>query len=144
MNSIHATARILRAVDGGEIRRSLPDGLGGFPSEKLVTSLCALAGRLTAADTCYLEVGVFQGLTRLSVAAANPELAWFGIDNSSQLDRGGGNGAIVELRRTALGLTNARAVDVDYEDALARPSGHGCGRKVASASSMGRTTTAAS
>ena len=92
MNSIHATARILRAVDGGEIRRSLPDGLGGFPSEKLVTSLCALAGRLTAADTCYLEVGVFQGLTRLSVAAANPELAWFGIDNSSQLDRGGGNG----------------------------------------------------
>lgn len=65
MDAIHETARILRAVDAGEIRRPLPDGLGGFSGEKLVTSLAALAGRSTAADTCYLEVGLFQGLTLL-------------------------------------------------------------------------------
>jgi hypothetical protein len=130
MDPIRETARILRAVDAGEIRRALPDGLVGLSGEKLVTSLCALSGRLTPADTCYLEVGVFQGLTLLSVAAANPLLPCYGVDNFSQFDPGGRNRTIVEARRTSLGLDNAKAVDMDFEDALVRLPEHVGGRRV--------------
>ena len=40
-------------------------------------------------DACYLEVGVFQGLTLLSVATACPAIKCYGIDNRSEERRVG-------------------------------------------------------
>lgn len=130
MDPFREIARTLRAVEAGEVLRPPPAALGGFSGEQLVTALCLLAGRLSVADACYLEIGVFQGLTLLSVAAANPELPCFGIDDFSQFDRGGRNRGIVESRRAALGLSNAAVIDLDYEKALDGLPAHVGGRKV--------------
>lgn len=91
--------------------------LTGFSGEKLVGTLQRLTENLTA-NECYLEVGVFQGLTLLSVADSNPEVACFGIDNFAFFDREGKNFGLVKERMEKLNISNAHIINEDYEDAL--------------------------
>lgn len=95
------------------------DVLAGFSGEKVIGTLQRLAALYAGEpDCCYLEVGVFQGLTLLSVAHANRSLPCFGVDNFAFLDPDGRNQALVLERKARLGADNASLVNMDYEDAL--------------------------
>lgn len=105
-------------VDGlaVEADTNILDGLSG---SKVIGALQRLTA-LHAEDpsSCYLEVGVFQGFTLLSVANASPMLTCYGIDNFSQFDPKGENQDIVNQRSEKLGISNKVLINQDYEDAL--------------------------
>ncbi len=61
-------------MQGPLIERS--DVLTGFSGLKLMGSLQRLSQALLNETTCYVEVGVFQGLTLLSSALANQKAAF--------------------------------------------------------------------
>ena len=122
MPTVHALADAIREP-GLVFEDARLTGLSG----KRVIAMLQRFARL--ADGCYLEIGVFQGLTLLSVAGAVRERV-FGIDNFSQFDPDHKNLGIIEDRRTALGLANVELVNADYEDAMERIENHLGGRKI--------------
>jgi hypothetical protein len=67
----------------------------------------------------------------LSVAAANPQLPCFGIDNFAFFDPEGKNHGLVIERRAKLKADNANIINLDYEDALETLSIHVPNRKIA-------------
>lgn len=69
-------------------------------------------------ETCYVEVGVFQGLTLLSSALANPNAFFYGIDNFAFFDSKGQNKALIDDRIQKLKLKNISLINEDYENAL--------------------------
>lgn len=93
------------------------EGLSGFSGKKLIGTLQRLAKNMQA-DTCYLEIGVFQGLTLLSVGSVTTAPV-FGIDNFAFFDPKGQNLNLVKQRQQKLQLTNVHLINKDYEDALA-------------------------
>lgn len=93
-------------------------GLDGYSGERLVGALQRLAD-LQSSSGCYLEVGVYQGLTLISTALATRGRA-FGIDNFSQFDVGGRNKRMVLERMELNNVHNAQLVDEDFETALDR------------------------
>ena len=107
------------------------DVLGGLTGKKTVGALRSLCG-LFADDpgACYLEIGVFQGLTLLSVAVNHPDFPCFGIDNFSLLDPEGKNLEIVRERIERLGADNALLINEDFEDALEDLDRHLGSRKI--------------
>lgn len=114
-----AVVLALREADRkGLLWRGGETSLAGFSGHKLIGALQRLATLLPVAEDCYLEIGVFQGLSLLSVAGSNPLLPCFGIDNFSQFDHRGRNREILAQRQAALQLGNALLIDRDYEEAL--------------------------
>ena len=110
-----------------------PDGdvLDGLSGSKTVGALQRLAALFAdEAEACYLEVGVFQGLTLLSVAGAVPGLPCFGIDNFSILDPEGQNLGIVRDRMARLGGSNATLINLDFQDALLTLGNHIGARRI--------------
>jgi hypothetical protein len=118
--------------DNGLLFDRRADGLSGISGLKTVGLLQRLA-RLFAdeAQACYLEIGVFQGLTLVSTALEAPELPCFGIDNFATLDPDGKNQSIVRERLDRFGAANATLIDADFEDALEGLEAHLGGCKVA-------------
>lgn len=107
---------ILRDSDGeGLTWEGGSDVLTGLSGEKLVGLLQRLTGTLDSSTDCYLEVGVFQGLTLLETAGANPGVECYGIDNFAFFDKDKINLSLVESRRTTLGIENAHIINLDYE-----------------------------
>ncbi len=107
------------------------DVLGGLTGKKTVGALQRLCGLFTDdPGACYLEIGVFQGLTLLSVAVNYPDFPCFGIDNFSLLDPEGKNLGIVQERTKRLGAGNALLINEDFEDALEDIERHLGGRKI--------------
>jgi predicted O-methyltransferase YrrM len=93
--------------------------LTGFSGQRVIAALQRLARRQhDAGEGTYLEVGVFQGLTLLSVASTTREQTVYGVDNFAQFDPDQRNVEIVRSRARAMELTNASLIDADYEDAL--------------------------
>ncbi len=92
--------------------------LTGYSGESIYGTLQRLAKETLTPETCYLEVGVYQGLTLLSTAKAAPEHSFFGIDNFAFFDRDGKNEQIINDRMNKLSITNAHLINCDYEDAL--------------------------
>jgi hypothetical protein len=105
--------------------------LTGYSGEKLVGCLQRLSEVAISEDSCYVEVGVFQGLTLLSVAKAIPNQSVFGIDNFAFFDREGKNYNIVKDRQKQLNLNNVNLINEDYEDALENLGKHIGNKKVA-------------
>lgn len=105
------------------------DVLTGFSGHKLIGTLQRLARLQADAGHHYLEVGVFQGLSLLSVSMAVDNEA-YGIDNFAFLDPDKKNFGIVEQRKAALNITNARIINQDYEDALLSLPSHIGDRKI--------------
>jgi len=94
-------------------------GLTGFSGKKLVGMLQRLAIYQKSIDAgCYLEVGVFQGLTLISVASVINRETVFGIDNFSHYDPQGKNQEIIQERTNANNLENVKLINMDYEDAF--------------------------
>ena len=105
--------------------------LTGHSGAKVVGLLQRLAKCIHGdPDVCYLEVGVFQGLTLLSVASMVPTLQCYGIDNFSQFDPKGENKNMVLERQQILQCRNVEILDLDYEDALIRFGELSGGRKI--------------
>lgn len=108
-----------------------PSGLTGYSGDKLIGTLQRFARYHSSySSVCYLEIGVFQGLTLVSVAAAAQDIAAFGIDNFAQFDPQGKNAGLVERRIARSGATNAHLINADYEDALEYLDNHIGQRKV--------------
>jgi hypothetical protein len=97
----------------------------------LLQRLAAAAAARRDADSCYLEIGVFQGLTLVNTALAAPDLPCFGIDNFATLDPDSKNISIVQDRIARFGTTNATLINEDFEAALADLHARIGGRKVA-------------
>ncbi len=105
--------------------------LSGLSGEKIISLLRNMAPVLLANETAYLEVGVFQGLSLLSVAGSVPESKAYGIDNFAFFDSEGKNMKIVNERMQKLGIKNADIINEDYENALERLSTYTANRKIA-------------
>ncbi len=126
---------VIAAIEVANVEGPLwrPDGdvLNGLSGSKTVGALQRLAGLFAnLSDACYLEIGVFQGLTLLSVAGATPSLPCFGIDNFSILDPEGQNLGIVHDRIARLGCDNATLINLDFQDALLSLGDHIGARRV--------------
>ena len=106
-------------------------GLSGLAGLKTVGILQRLA-QLISADqmACYLEIGVFQGLTLVSTALDAPGLPCFGIDNFRILDPEKKNLKIVEDRMATFATSNAKLINMDFEAALETLEEHIHKRKV--------------
>lgn len=121
------------------IQKSISEGLmienagvlSGYSGEKLVGCLQRLSEIAVNDDSCYLEVGVFQGLTLLSVGLAIPNQSAFGIDNFAFFDPDNRNLEIVRERQNKLKLNNVNIINEDYEDALENLGKHIGTKKVA-------------
>jgi predicted O-methyltransferase YrrM len=107
------------------------EGLSGISGLKTVGALQRLA-QLFADDAgaCYLEIGVFQGLTLVSAALEAPGLTCFGIDNFATLNPKGENKKVAAGRIEKFGATNATLIDADFEQALEGLDAHLLGRKI--------------
>lgn len=108
------------------------DGLTGLSGLKTVGTLQRLV-RLFADDgkACYVEIGVFQGLSLISASLEAPGMPCFGIDNFATLDPGGDNLGIVRERLQRFGAVNATLIDNDFEAALRELDGPLGGRRIA-------------
>ncbi len=110
---------IEQAERHGLVDASAQHVLTGYSGKKIIGMLQGLVALFAeSTDACYLEVGVFQGLTLLSVAAASPTLPCYGIDNFAYFDPEKKNFNLVQERRAKLHLDNAHIINKDYEDAL--------------------------
>lgn len=105
--------------------------LTGYSGDKVLAVLQRLTAALLATDACYLEVGVFQGLSLLSVAMGCPGVHCYGIDNFAFFDPKGKNLGMVRDRARLLGVQNITIINEDYEVAFARLDSHLSGRSVA-------------
>ena len=94
-------------------------GVSGYSGQRLVHLLGTLAGRGGGKRGCYVEVGVYRGLTLASVGYAAPDKNVYGIDNFRVFDPQGENQRVAETHLARLGLNRARIINKDYEDALA-------------------------
>ena len=103
----------------GMLTHSKLDGLTGISGLMTVGLLQRLAKQLAKEkNICYLEIGVFQGLTLVSTALAAPNLPCFGIDNFATLDPEEKNKTIVRNRLHEFNARNATLIDSDFEEAL--------------------------
>lgn len=111
---------IEQADQHGLLQASAQHVLTGYSGKKIIGTLQRLAALFSETpDTCYLEIGVFQGLTLLSVASASPKLPCFGIDNFAYFDPNKENFNLILDRKAKLDTNNACLINNDYEDALA-------------------------
>lgn len=104
--------------------------LTGYSGEKFMGCLQRLAALNVSEDKVYLEIGVFQGMTLLSVANAVHPHDVFGIDNFAFFDSENKNFSIVKERREKNQLHNAHVINMDYEDALMQLEQHLGNRKI--------------
>ncbi len=96
-----------------------PRDVSGYSGERLIGALQRIAKyQETRGAGGYLEIGVFQGLTLISVASVLEKTPACGVDNFAQLDPGNINEKLVRNRAAANDLTNVKIINADYEDAL--------------------------
>lgn len=117
---IQQAAEAIRGAENSGLHTNVDSSiLTGYSGKKLIGALQRICSLHSDDPTaCYLEIGVFQGLTLLSVANSVPTMPCYGIDNFAFFDPDQQNRGIVEARRAALGLNNATLINADYEDAL--------------------------
>lgn len=115
----HLKNSILDANKTGQMPGTKNNVIDGFSGESLVGCLQRFARYFSGKDnTCYLEIGIYQGLTLLSTSLANPDIACFGVDNFVLFNEGKENYRIVLERKERLGISNAHILNMDFEEAL--------------------------
>jgi hypothetical protein len=103
--------------------------LTGFSGKKIVALLQNLVSCLDPGKEVYLEVGVFQGLSLISVAKVFEGSA-FGIDNFSQFDPDKKNYNLIMEHCSRLGIENTTLINCDLEIALKNISDSLKGKKI--------------
>lgn len=128
------TSRIKTAIEDADRNGPLEflEDLQGYSGKKLIGALQRLSQVCLDENRCYLEIGVYRGLTLVSVAKVAPAgTAMFGIDNFAFFDRDGMNERTVRESLRKYGLEEkATLINNDYEDALENLSSHIGNRKV--------------
>jgi hypothetical protein len=105
--------------------------LTGFSGKKLLGVLQRFSKIFESQENaCYLEIGVFQGLTLCLSSLASRNLSCYGIDNFAFFDPDKKNLSIVEERLAKLDLHNALIINQDYEDALENLESHIGNKKI--------------
>lgn len=117
-------SQIKNAIRAAEREGPVPGTprIEGLSGDRLVGCL----QRLAALNPlhCYVEIGVYRGLTLTSVGHAARDVAVFGIDNFSQFDPDGRNRSIVLQQLATHRLDNVSLIDSDFEVALERLQEH--------------------
>jgi predicted O-methyltransferase YrrM len=130
MNNFQILKKALDNTLKGGMLNQKDDILTGFSGEKMIGFLQRISKATLNESSCYLEVGVYQGLTLLSVAKEIAPLQAYGIDNFAYFDKEGKNFGIVKERIKKLNLTNVNIINKDYEDALENIDSELKGKKV--------------
>lgn len=128
MNHESRMALIKEASSFGISSRLL--GLSGYSGEKVIGFLQRIAKEMDVDNECYLEVGVFQGMSLISVAGVRSDLLCVGVDNFSQFDPDGKNKELVLERMALNNIENIRLVEKDFEDALQGLDEHISGKMI--------------
>ena len=115
MNTEKAAA-ILKSPDDLQSLFTDPQ-LSGFSGKKIIALLQNLATCLDPQNETYLEIGVYRGLSLISVARVFDGQA-FGIDNFSQFDKGKKNYNLIREHTDRLKLKNLNLINDDFESAL--------------------------
>lgn len=113
---------VSRAIERASQVNECPDSpaADGYSGGKLLALLQELSrAALVDDDRCYLEIGVFRGLTLTSVAGSVPDRRVYGIDTFESFNPDQDNEARVRDRLHSLNLANADLIVGDYEAALA-------------------------
>lgn len=120
MNQLNHLNNIIQIISEAKFElNNQPEEFTGLSGNKLLSTLQSLSKyQYDEKNGCYLEIGVYQGLTLLSVALANPTDKVYGIDNFSQFDPDNININIIKSRIQQHKLNNAILLNMDYEDAL--------------------------
>ena len=120
---------ILQSNDLGLVKQ--PRNVFGLSGDKLVGSLQRISKyQESDPEGCYLEIGVFQGLTLLSVANELSKHHAYGIDNYSQLDPDGRNEGLIRRLIKENKINDIHLINDDYEKALNNLSKHIGDRKI--------------
>lgn len=105
--------------------------LQGYSGKKLIAALQRVSLASLNKDVCYLEIGVFRGLTLTSVGKVLPkDVSVYGIDNFALFDKEGKNQGIIHDALKKHGVSNAHLINEDYEDALIHLEKHIGNKKV--------------
>jgi predicted O-methyltransferase YrrM len=115
MNTDRAKA-ILKSPDTLECLFTDPE-LSGFSGKKIIALLQNLAACLDPRNESYLEIGVFQGMSLISVSKVF-EGKTFGIDNFSQFDPEKQNYNLISHHFRRLDINNANLINCDFEAAF--------------------------
>jgi predicted O-methyltransferase YrrM len=107
---------IIQSSDKEELEFSSKT-LTGLSNKSLTSLLQKLAKKMGETEV-YVEVGVFQGLSLLSVAKVVPDKVCYGVDNFSQFDPEGINLSMVKSRAKEIGCKNYEVINKDFELAL--------------------------
>ena len=97
--------------------------LSGFSGKKIIALLQNLAACLDPLNEIYLEIGVFRGMSLMSVSKVF-EGRTFGIDNFSQFDPEKKNYTLIGEHCRRLGIKNANLINSDFEEALKNLKDH--------------------
>ncbi|MBN4080976.1 class I SAM-dependent methyltransferase [Caldithrix abyssi] len=97
-----------------------PKNISGFSENRLIGVLQRIAKYQEANNDygCYLEIGVFQGMTLLSVANELSKHHAYGIDNFSQCDPSNTNKDLIRSLIQENQINNVHLINDDYERAL--------------------------
>lgn len=91
----------------------------GFSGDKILGILQKFVESFsTDTNACYLEIGVFQGLTLCLSSLVCPTFPCYGVDNFAFFDPENKNFDLVKERIKKLVLNNVEVINKDYEDAM--------------------------
>lgn len=122
------TRAILQSPDNLE-SLFIDPGLAGFSGKKIMALLQNLVCCLDPQKEVYLEVGVFRGLSLMSVSKVF-EGNTYGIDNFSQFDPDKKNYNLIKEHCSRLGIGNANLINCDLEIALKNLSDYTGDKKI--------------
>lgn len=130
MNKIKEIKKaIAEAIQLGPIETL--SGLEGYSGKKLIASLQRISKQVLDANTCYLEIGVYRGLTLTSVSKIlDSNVKTFGIDNFAFFDKEEKNQKIIQSAFEKHEIKNAILINEDYENALENLSNYIGDKKV--------------
>jgi len=104
------------------------DGLSGEKTAGTLQRFVSLYAN--EPEACYLEIGVYQGLTLVAAGLSADAMPCYGIDNFRILDPEGKNLDIVEQRLEKFNVANAHLINEDFEVALHNLESHIGNRKI--------------
>jgi hypothetical protein len=115
--------RIIHEISCADIEgipdSSIYDKSEGFSGKKIIGLLQRLASIYKEDNTaCYMEIGVFRGLTLLSTAICSSNLSCYGVDNFAFFDPKKENLGYVSDCIEKYGLGNVHIINTDFEEAF--------------------------
>lgn len=122
-----AVISLISRVESGEepleqTSPSLSGKVSGMSGRKFRTLMARLVGMMPA-ELCYLELGIFQGVTPLVVSKENPGKKVIGVDDFSQFDKNGENLGRINAAKEFLGASNLEIHAEDFEAYLKKMRG---------------------